>query len=534
MPSNQENRRDGEQQEPEPFILLRAQALDPNAPKLHSRYMIRNWIAVLYAIFALASNAYDASLGWNLSLLNTFKQDVVGGDAYSLASIDVANSIGAFLAPFTYMPLFDGFGRRRGVVIGTIFAFIGVCVQVFGTFGANPNIAFLSGRVINQFGIAIAGAVANAYVMEISHPAWRGFFGGLFGGVWVWGMYLNQFVILIASLTPETHWQWRVPIMIQFVWVIIIVAMSFYVPETPRWLVHMGREEEARQVIIKWQANDDTTNPMIEAQMEELRELVATAPKFTYLGSINPFPLFANPNVRRRMLIITITTWGWKLINLAPAGGVFTTLIYDLIGINNPTVKQGLDIGGDIFSVVGGYFGSFGPERYGRRKLQLWGYGGAAIFSLLMAIFYQLFASNQSVIGFGVAFFASKYILGLWNAMVTAPSANLFFDEIMPYEHRMRTLFVQQVVSSAMGFGIPYLQAFIFTFLGDYNFYWVFGYSVIQAITIYLLVPETKGRTLEQVGEIFDHHKFVTHSLKILKLNDELDHDPDMQVKVKA
>ncbi|KAI8814554.1 hypothetical protein BJ742DRAFT_785938 [Cladochytrium replicatum] len=532
MPAQtEENRRDGE---PEPFVLLRAQALDPNAPKLHSRYMYRNWFAVMYAVLALASNAYDASLAWNLPILNTFKQDVTGGDAISLAQIDVANSIGAFLAPFTYMPLFDGFGRRRGVVLGTFFAFIGVCVQVFGTFGSNPNVAFLSGRVINQFGIAIAGAVANAYVMEISHPAWRGFFGGMFGGVWVWGYYLNQFVILIASVTPETHWQWRVPIMIQFVWVIIIFAMSFIVPETPRWLVHMGREEEAREVIIKWQANGDATNPMIEAQIEELREVVATAPKFTYLGAINPFPLFANPNVRRRMFILALVNWAWKLVNLAPSGGAFTTLIYDNLGVTNPTTKQALDIGGDIFSVVGGYFGSFGPERYGRRKLQNWGYGGAAVLSLLMAIFYQLFASNKSVIVYGGFFFAFKYILGLWNSLVTAPSANLFTDEIMPYEHRMRTLFVIQVVGSALGFGTPYMQAWVITVLGDYNFYYVFAYSVVQFITIYLLVPETKGRTLEQVGEIFDHHNFVTYSLKNLKLNDELLDDPEVQVKVKA
>ncbi|KAI8813121.1 hypothetical protein BJ742DRAFT_522243 [Cladochytrium replicatum] len=514
-----------------PRTRLGAQALDPRAPKLHSRAMRRNWFAVSYAIVALASNAYDASLAWNLPLLESFKRDVSGADSWSLAQIQIATTAGSFIAPLLYIPVFDGLGRSKGVLFGTFFAFVGVCVQVFGTFGepVEAKRAFEAGRAINQFGVAIAGVVANVYIMEISHPAWRAFFGGLFGGVWVWGYYLNQFVILLASFGPDGHWQWRGPIMLQFLWAVVLFVMYFFVPESPRWLIANGREADARNVILKWQADNDESNPMVELQMEELREIVASGPKFRYIDSINPMPLFSNSNVRRRMLILGSINWGWQVINLAPSGGQFITLIYDLLGISSPSMKQGLDIAGDVFSVAGGYLGSFGPERYGRRFLQLLGYSGAIIFLAVQAFSMHLFEASGRSFGWAVGFFVAKYLGGLWSAMVTAPSANLFVDEVMPYENRMRTYFVVQEVGSFLSFGTTVLQAKVIDWLGEYLYYWITAYGVVQLLTIYLLVPETKGRTLEQVGEIFDHPNFVEYSLKMLH-HHQLHRDQDIEM----
>ncbi|KAJ1556713.1 hypothetical protein HK096_011128, partial [Nowakowskiella sp. JEL0078] len=255
----------------EPAEILMAQKMDPNAPGLWSKQMRKNWYAVMFGILALASNGYDASLPWFLPNLKTFTDEVSSTDNYALATINIANTIGGFLAPFFYSPIFDGLGRRKGVLIGSVFAFIGIAIQVFGTLGESKLIAYLAGRCVNQFGVAISGAVANMYIIEVSHPAWRAFFGGLFGAVWVWGMYASQFVVFIASFCPATSWQWRVPILIQVVWVFILSYMYFHVPETPRFLVSRGRQEEARKVIVDWMANGDELNPLIDNQLDDLK-----------------------------------------------------------------------------------------------------------------------------------------------------------------------------------------------------------------------------------------------------------------------
>ncbi|KAJ3379237.1 hypothetical protein HDU84_006830 [Entophlyctis sp. JEL0112] len=494
-----------------------AQKLDPNAPKLHSKAMRKNWLCVIFGVIALASNAYDVSLSWNLPILPSFDNDVTGGDVWQLSAIQQASNAGAFLAPLTYVPLFDGVGRKHGVLIGTVFAFIGVCVQVFGTFGDNANIAFSVGRVINQFGVAIAGAVANMYIMESSHPAWRAFFGGLFGAVWVWGYYFNQFVVFIATFTPDGPWQWRVPIMMQWIWVATLVALWFIVPETPRFLVSKGKVDEARAVIVEWQADGDASNPMIEAQLEEIQRQIDSEPKFTYWQSINPWPLFRSANYRRRMYILIVNNWVWNLLNLVPSGQVYTTEIYNMLGINNPSVKQGMDIGGDAFTVIGAYYGSFGPERYGRRTLMIWGYGGAVFFLFWQALgmdFYKRFGDS---FGWAAVFFAARYISGFWSSLVTAPSANLFNDEIMPFENRARALFVTQFVSSALNFLTTALTPMVIVWLGNEMYWWLFAYSIVQFFTVVLMYPETKGRTLEQVGKIFDSPTPVRHSVKMLK-----------------
>ncbi|KAJ3139793.1 hypothetical protein HK100_010970 [Physocladia obscura] len=328
--------------------------------------------------------------------------------------------------------------------------------------------------------------------MESAHPAWRAFFG-------------------------DGPWQWRVPIMMQWIWVVVLTYLYFIVPETPRLLISKGKIDEARAVIIKWQADGDETNPMIDKQMEEIKRQLDTEPKFSYWQSINPLPLFKSANYRRRMYILMATSWFWNLVNLAPSGQVYTTEIYNLLGVNNPSMKQGLDIGGDIFTVFGAYYGSFGPERYGRRFLQLWGYGGAVFFIFWQALAMDLYKRFGNSFGWAVVFFGMRYLAGFYSSLITAPSANLFGDEIMPFENRSRALFVQQTVSTALGFLTTWLQVYVINWLGNELYWWLFGYSIVQFATVYLMFPETKGRTLEQIGRIFDSPTPVKTSLQALK-----------------
>ncbi|KAJ1552914.1 hypothetical protein HK096_009956, partial [Nowakowskiella sp. JEL0078] len=325
-------------------------------------------------------------------------------------------------------PIFDGLRRKKGVLIESVFAFIGIAIQVFGTLGDNKFIAYLAGRLVNQFGVAIAGAVANMYIIEVSHPAWRAFFGGPFGAVWVWGMYASQFVVFIALFCPATSWQWRAPISVQVVWVGILTYMYFHVPESPRFLISRGREEEARKVVVDWMANGDETNPLIENQIEGLRGKIIDHSKWTIKEAYNLKTLFGTANIRRILILITVGPI-WTLINAAPTGTVFETNIYKLLGVNEP---MAMDIAGNVATVIGAYFGSFGPERYGRCILQVYGYFGSFVLTVISAIGMDLYGRFPNV-GWAVLFFGAGYILGFWSSFVVSPLANLFIDEVMPY-----------------------------------------------------------------------------------------------------
>ncbi|HEY9508461.1 MAG TPA: MFS transporter, partial [Verrucomicrobiae bacterium] len=172
-------------------------------------------------------------------LLTPFQEGIAGASAI-LGCIP-----GAMFAGF----FGDRFGRRRVLfVCAVLYAASGVLSAVPRTFTE-----FLVARFVSGLGIGASSMICPVYVAELAPAAWRGRLGSLFQFGIVSGIFVTLFInAQIQGLGDET-WNatigWRWMLGAEVAPAVVLLALLFFVKESPRWLIQVGRDREARRIL---------------------------------------------------------------------------------------------------------------------------------------------------------------------------------------------------------------------------------------------------------------------------------------------
>ncbi|KAJ3120634.1 hypothetical protein HK100_012709 [Physocladia obscura] len=511
---------------------LRAESLDPNPPKLFSRALVKSWFAISIAMLSLIACGYDQTMSWDMPLLSSFTDDITPKvNPLALATFDsltnYAGMMAAVFMPFSY----DWKGRKFGFAIGNVFAFIGSCISVFGTLNLSQDVTtiYYLGRFIAVLGIDIAAGCAYMYAAEVSHPAHRAFFTGLFGMGWSIGNFINNLIIFLVTFMDYSSWQWRIPTIMQAVFSVIILAALPFIPESPRTLVSKGRFEEAEKVIRDWTGT--SSEEFVKAQMVELRESFKDAAKSdTILETYNMRPLWATTNSQRRIFLLIFTNSIINMLNLGATSGVFGTLIYDAIGLGSDRQKTALNLGNNAFACIASFFMSMYIEQWGRRRTYIIAYTISFFLGFLGAIAMEGYR-DTSGIGYSYLYIASIFIGTLYSAPI-GPVQVIFQTELLSYNFRAKGKALNDFVNKPANVALTYFQSFVYSAIDTRSFWVAQGYTLLFLGWNWFTMPETKGRTLEEVDDIFDHPSpmytewinrksgqtnYVKYSLEVLK-----------------
>ncbi|KAI9362993.1 hypothetical protein DFJ73DRAFT_792970 [Zopfochytrium polystomum] len=506
-----------------------AQSIDPAAPALFSSTMRLNWSIVQFAALAVIGSWYTVTLGESISapVPSSYNSLKDGFFAYSAANI-----LGLIALPLVY----DGLGRRYGIPIGAGFIALGTLVQLFGTINLDTYEPFLVGLAIVQIGTVITINGAALYVIEVAHPAWRAFFSALLAGFPNLAFMIYRIVTFVASGLSSVPWRWKLPLVAQLVVPVMLLCWAPFVPETPRWLIRNGdgggssssrngkwrpsaedrtADDRAHRFFFQWQANYDEENDMIERQVEQLRHYVLAEPKLTPLGSFNPLPLFRTGNLCRRMLVLILLTAVWNLIGSFSIAGQYTYYAPSIAGLSASTedfISTSILI---VFGVIGAGIASQWPERFGRRPLLIMGFGISLVLSVGVAGSYHLLfqaeagtaPAGTSAASAAAALFTFQTLLRVTRWMLLQPSARVLVDETMPFHLRARAAAAAQLAVYCAQVATDIAFHYLAPRLGAFVHYYTVAGAGALLVTVVVLVPETKGRTLEQVGEAFDNEE---------------------------
>ena len=138
----------------------------------------------------------------------------------------------------------DKWGRKKAYLFNCLFYILGVGL----TTGARNVTMFCFGRLLTGFGGWANMLAGITYGSEISTPKRRGVFGGGFGVAITTGYVLAGWTT-VGMYFSSSAFAWRAPLLIQLLFPLLIVAGLPFVPESPRWLAFVGREDEALQVL---------------------------------------------------------------------------------------------------------------------------------------------------------------------------------------------------------------------------------------------------------------------------------------------
>lgn len=376
-------------------------------------------------------------------------------------------------------PLSDRYGRRRILMVAALL----FAASSLGSALPRNLTEFVIARLLGGFAIGAASLLAPLYIAEVAPPQIRGRL-----------VTMNQFAIGSGVLMAYfTNWllsfqgpgSWRLMFAVAAIPSLALVAGLFFVPESPRWLVERGLHPAAHAILARV-AGAETAR----AELAAIRESVAEES-----GTLSEL---WQPGVRTAVLIAV------ALAVLQQFSGMNTVLFYGSIifreqmGHTSDTDAIGLNVVIGLTMLVTTAAALWIIDRVGRRLLLMLSAAGMVIAQVALAAAFLLKPPPGGFIIGVILFCAGSYTLGL------APVTWVVLSEIFPTRIRGRAMSVA-TVSLWMACTI-----LTFTFLSLVSALTISGafliYSAMCALEIILVwraVPETSGKTLEEIARFW-------------------------------
>jgi sugar porter (SP) family MFS transporter len=376
----------------------------------------------------------------------------------------------------------DKLGRKK-TLYGIAVLYL---VSSLGTAFAGSWPIFLFFRFLGGFGVGASSVTAPVYISEISPAARRGKLVGLFQFNVVFGIVISYFSNYLIGHTGENSW--RLMLGIQAVPSLLFFIFLRFVPESPRWLImKKGRIEEAREIftLIDPATADRIISEIMETDREE-KAVLQSDPLFSkrYKTPVILAMLFAIFNqVSGINAIIYYSPRIFEMTGLGTSSSLLSTAGLGLINFS--------------FTLLAMNF----IDKIGRRTLMLIGSVGLIIsLGMVSYSFFTAHFTGWAVPGFlfiYIAFFAFSQGAVIW----------VFISEIFPNQVRAKgqTLgsTTHWIMAAIIAFSFPYLAEKV----GGGNTFLFFCIMMcIQFVFVWKVMPETKGKSLEQLEHILVLH----------------------------
>lgn len=191
---------------------------------------------------------------------------IIGGLKPSIVGLLIAaTSLGAFFAftPASYIA--DTLGRKWCVGFGCCLVIISSIMQGF----VQNHWTFFGCRVLAGAGVGAAQTAAPLLATEIAHPRQRQTATALYNACWCIGSIASA-AVCFGTLSMTTSWSWRTACLLQACFPVAQLVGLFIVPESPRWLISKGRNDEALAILAKYHANGDKHDELVQHEFHQI------------------------------------------------------------------------------------------------------------------------------------------------------------------------------------------------------------------------------------------------------------------------
>ncbi|KAJ8384276.1 hypothetical protein AAFF_G00207370 [Aldrovandia affinis] len=407
----------------------------------------------------------------------------------SLWSISVAIfSVGGIFGSFSVGLFVNRFGRRNSMLMANVLAFISAILMGFSKLAGSFEMLIIGRFVVGLYSGLSTGFVPM-YVGEIAPTALRGALGTLHQLGIVVGILMAQVFGMDSIMGSPSLW----PVLLGFTVIpaLLQCAILPFCPESPRFLlINRNEENKAKSVLKKLRGVTDVSADMQEMKEESrqmMREKKVTIPE-----------LFRSPTYRQPIFIAIMLQLSQQLSGIN-AIFYYSTNIFETAGVSQPVYATiGTGVVNTAFTVVS----LFVVERAGRRSLHLIGLMGMAGSAVLMTIATALlthdklewmsYVSIVAIFAF-VAFFEIGPGPIPWFIV-----AELFSQGPRPAAFAVAG-FSNWTANFIVGMAFPYVAELC----GPYVFIIFTVLLLAFFVFTYFLVPETKGRTFDEISAGF-------------------------------
>lgn len=387
-------------------------------------------------------------------------------------------------------------GRKKGLMIAAIlflFSAIGssmpeMFIKPIGTADHTFIYLFVFYRIIGGMGVGLASMLSPMYIAEVSPPEIRGKLVSWNQFAIILGMLVVYFVNYYIALQGDDIWLnkigWRLMFASETIPAILFLILLFFIPETPRYLVIRNQPEKAFEILKRINGTEKA-----KLILEEIKStIIHKSGKLFSFGIIiivigillSVFQQFVGINV--------VLYYAPEIFKNMGSGTDYALLQTIIVGIINLT-----------FTVIA----ILTVDRFGRKPLQIIGGLGMAVF--MFALGFAFFSDS---LGLLALIFMLGYVACF--ALSWGPVTWVLLSEIFPNRIRGRAM----AVAVAAQWISNYIISSTFPILNNSSFltekfnhgfaYWIYGVmGILSAWFVWKLVPETKGKTLEEMEKLW-------------------------------
>ncbi|TFK27739.1 general substrate transporter [Coprinopsis marcescibilis] len=476
--------------------LREALTFDPG-PKKWGWTAIQMYLITLVVCFCSGDSGFDSTVMGGINSMKQYQayfgMTGVGSKTSIVFGIFTIGSICGMI-PASYLP--DKYGRRLSMFFGNSVLIVGAVI----TANATNQGMFLGGRFLTGLGAACAGASAKSYLAEMAPAHLRGAYMGFLNSFY----YVGQ-MSATGMMVPTGRWNndlaWRLPLYIQVVPAALNALFIFTCPESPRWLYSVGKSEQARAILAKLHSRTgDPNSPLVDLEMEEIEEKIQVDGVDKRWWDFRP--LFRTRADRyRAYMVILIGSFG----QLSGNGLItyFMPILLKNAGITSQDRQLTLNFVNSVTSYIGALCGSAVIDRFGRRRILLTATGAVTVvLAIVTGLLSDSGELNSTRSNAGITFI---FLFMVIFSFGWTPMQALYPAEVLSYEARAKGLaflgIVTQTSSLINTFGLPVALEKL-----TWKVYLIFlCWDMFEVVMIFFFVVETKGFTLEEIGEIFDH-----------------------------
>jgi len=435
----------------------------------------RRFVYIVASIAALGGLLFGFDTGVISGALLFIRQDF-GLNAFTEGFIVSSLLLGAVVGAGVSGALSDRLGRRTIILVAAV-------IFAVGAIGAalSPSVGVLIiFRFVLGLGVGTASALVPSYISESAPTDVRGSLSSLFQLAITVGILVAYLVN--AVFAPFGDWRW--PLGLAAVPALVLLVGMYFLPETPRWLISQDRDDEARRVLERTRIGEE-----VETEIEEIRRVEEeTREQAGY----------------RELL----ASWVRPML----VAGVGLAIFQQFVGINTviyyaPTIikSTGLanvtsilaTVGIGVVNVLMTIVAILIIDRVGRKPLLFVGLAGMVVsLGIIGGAFMD--PSLAGIISWVTLAGLMLYVASF--AVSFGPLLWVMLPELFPLRVRGAGAGVSALSNWGANFAVS--QAFLplVALIGTTAVFWILaGICVVAAIFIYFLVPETRGRSLEQI-----------------------------------
>ncbi|MGA7674218.1 MAG: D-xylose transporter XylE [Rhizomicrobium sp.] len=417
--------------------------------------------------------------------------------------------LGCVIGAFVAGPVSTKWGRKPTLMLAAVLFFIGSLGSAipelgFGPIGGMGPAAltpFIVYRIIGGVGVGIASMISPLYIAEIAPPAIRGTLVTFQQIAIVGGMLVVYFVNWAIAIQGNDSWilsvGWRWMLASEVIPALLFFGLMLFVPDTPRWYVMRGKDERALAVLKKLTDETDARKTLKEIEqtlVQRTRPLFSFGVLVLFVGiMLSVFQQLVGINA-----VLYYAPLMFKNLGASTDSAFLQTIVVGVAMVTFTVVSQ------------------VTVDRWGRKPLLI---TGSVVMAVSMIALGFLFNAS----GNGTASLQMSHAAGMWGlaavvvyiagfSLSWGPVVWVMLAEIFPNSIKGKAMAIavaaQWIANLFVSWSFKVLDGnTVLNTAFNHGFaYWIYGVmSVLSALFVMKYVPETMGRSLEAIQELWHH-----------------------------